>query len=103
MEKGNICMEMVVIIMEIGLKAKWKEMENFMILMEIFNIKDNGKMIIIMVKAHYMGLMMQTGLNMLGILKLVKWMDLDKCFSKMEINIKDNSGMIALGEKVECF
>jgi hypothetical protein len=40
---------------------------------------------------------------MLGILKLVKWMDLDKCFSKMEINIKDSSGMIALGEKVECF
>jgi hypothetical protein len=45
MEKENICMEMEVITMEIGSRAKWKVKVSSMTLMEIFNMKENGKMI----------------------------------------------------------
>jgi hypothetical protein len=54
MEKENIFMEMEAIIMEIGLKERCRELVNCMTQMVIFNIKDNGKMIIIMEKAPFM-------------------------------------------------
>jgi hypothetical protein len=47
-------MAMGATIMGIGLKEEWKGLENFMTLMAIYNMKDNGKMIIIMAKAHFM-------------------------------------------------
>jgi hypothetical protein len=53
MVKENIYMVMVVIIMGIGLKGKWKVKVNYMIQMEIYNMKGNGKMIIMMVKEYY--------------------------------------------------
>jgi hypothetical protein len=40
---------------------------------------------------------------MLDNLNWEKWKVLAKCFIEMEINIKDNSEMIFLGEKEECF
>jgi hypothetical protein len=54
MEKENIFMEMEAIIMEIGLKERCRESVSYMTQMVIFNIKDNGKMIIIMEKAPFM-------------------------------------------------
>ena len=45
MEKANIFTMMAVITMEIGLKARCRDMVNCMIVMEMFNMKDNGKMI----------------------------------------------------------
>jgi hypothetical protein len=51
-------MVMVATIMGIGLKEECKGLENFMTLMAIYNMKGNGKMIIIMVKVHSMVLMM---------------------------------------------
>ena len=47
-------MAMEAITMEIGLRAKWKALENFMMQMEIYNMKGNGNQIIIMGKAHSM-------------------------------------------------
>lgn len=90
-------------IMVIGLKEKCKESESFMIPMEIYNIKENGKMTITMGKALSMGLMMWTGLNIQETLGQEKWKVLDRCTLRMEINIKDNSEAICHGEKEECF
>lgn len=102
MERENICMEMAATTMEIGSKEKWKDMVNYTTQMEIYNMKGNGKMIIIMEKVLYMGLMMLIGLNILDSLRQVKNRALDKCILKMEINIKDNLEAICLGEKVVC-
>lgn len=41
--------------MEIGSKEKWKGKVSCTILMEIFNMKGNGKMIIMREKESYMG------------------------------------------------
>lgn len=102
MEKVNIFMVMEAIIMVIGLKVKWKDRANFMIQMEIFNMRDNGKMISIMAKAQYMASEMSNGSNMSDNSRQEECRDSDKCILKMEINIKDNSEMIIHGVRVEC-
>jgi hypothetical protein len=61
MGKGNIYMLMEVTIMEIGLKGRWRDMVNYMILIAIYNMRVNGKMIIIMEKEHFMVSMMVIG------------------------------------------
>jgi hypothetical protein len=66
MEKANTYMLTEVIIMEIGLKGKWRDTANSMTLTTICNMKGSGRMIIIMGKAHCMDLMIAIGLSMLG-------------------------------------
>lgn len=102
MEKANICMAMGATIMVIGSKVKWKDRANCMIQMEIFNMRDNGKMTNIMAKVQYMALEMSNGSSMSENSRQEEWRDLDRCILKMEINIKDNLEMIIHGVRVEC-
>lgn len=55
MVKGNTCMGMEAIIMGIGSKERCKESGSSMILMGIYNMRENGKMITIMEKEPFMG------------------------------------------------
>lgn len=55
MVKGNTCMGMEAVIMGIGSKERCKESGSSMILMGIYNMRENGKMITIMEKEPFMG------------------------------------------------
>jgi hypothetical protein len=50
MEKENIFIQMVAIIMETGIKIKCLAMEYYITLMEKFNMMESGKMICLKVK-----------------------------------------------------
>ncbi len=101
MEKVNIFIVIKVITLEIGLKEKCRDLVNFMMFMEIYNIRVNGKMIIFKEEASLLA-MGVIGLNIKDNLDPEKWKGLVKCFLKMEIDIKVRLDMIYLGVKVEC-
>jgi hypothetical protein len=66
MVKGSIYMPMEATIMGIGLRGRWRGMANCMILITIYNMRENGRMTIIMGKGHCMDSMMAIGLSMSG-------------------------------------
>lgn len=100
MEKENIFILMVVIILEIGSKEKCKETDNCLILKEIYSIKENGGMITLKEKENFTAIMARTiGINMKDNSNLELKMDSDSYSSKMVIDIKVNSETIYYGVK----
>ena len=65
MEKVNISIVMEVIILEIGLRGKWKDMDSFMIVIKIYSMKASGRMITSKEEEHTpISKIMATGSNM---------------------------------------
>lgn len=101
MAKENIHIATEVIILEIGLKEKCKAKDNFMIIKEIYNIKESGKMIIFKEEERYL-ILKEIGQNMKENFWQEENKDSDNYSLEMEIDIKGNFEMIFLGEKAEC-
>jgi len=99
--KENTLIVTEVIILVIGSKEKWKVKGNCMIVKEIFNMRENGKTITFRVEENY-SIFQEIGWNIRDNFKQEENKVSDNCFLKMEINIKDSSETIFLGEKGGC-
>lgn len=101
MGKENTRIVMAATIMEIGLRERWKDKVNYMIVKEIWNMKDNGRMIIFKGEENY-SVYLETGLNTRDSFKPAENKVLVNCFFVMEIVTKANSRTIILGAREEC-
>ena len=95
MEKGNIFIQMAVIILATGLRAKCKVQGNFLISKAIFSTRVNGETIISKVEeSSTIILMVINGTNMKVSLDLEIVMDLVNYFIKMATGSKVSLGTI---------